>query len=430
MPPLVVNALLGNLKFMQLYFSDRNLKDFYEKRGRIIDWGLRRLGLPVDHTSKPRQAGAPVKLGIVFEDMASGPELHCSLPLLEHVAANFEVTVYTIVMTCRIEQFAINPRVRFVALPQAIRAQVDTIRGDGPDIVLFASNITLYSSHVSYLAAHRLAPVQVASIASVVTSGLRHVDHFISSQWLESGPAPQEHYTEDLILLPDVAHGFSFAKPVGQPARPAPARTPMAVEPGDVVFTSTANMFKLVPELIDTYLRILQRSERTKMVLFPFGPNWSSSYPKQAFAEHCGAAAAALGIDRTRLRIVDSAGCSRTDIREVMRGFHIFLDSFPFSGAATAIEPLELGMPVVSMGGVTMRANLVASLLRALDVPELVAPDIAGYIDLACRLAAEPETRAGLSARIKQAMAATPSFLNGPLYARRMYDLFGDMAGT
>jgi predicted O-linked N-acetylglucosamine transferase (SPINDLY family) len=75
-----------------------------------------------------------------------------------------------------------------------------------------------------------------------------------------------------------------------------------------------------------------------------------------------------------------------------------------------------------------MRANLVASLLRALDVPELVAPDVAGYIDLACRLAAEPDTRAGLSTRIKQAMAATPRFLNGPLYARRMYDLFRDMA--
>ena len=65
------------------------------------------------------------------------------------------------------------------------------------------------------LAALRLAPIQCTAWGHPVTSGLPTIDYFLSSQLMEP-ENPQEHYSETLILLPNI--GVAYPKPQDIPA--------------------------------------------------------------------------------------------------------------------------------------------------------------------------------------------------------------------
>ncbi|WP_313951167.1 tetratricopeptide repeat protein, partial [Accumulibacter sp.] len=70
---------------------------------------------------------------------------------------------------------------------------------DCPDVIFYPE---IGMSSISYfLAAHRLAPLQVASWGHPITTGLASIDLFLSGELLES-PDADAHYRERLVRLP------------------------------------------------------------------------------------------------------------------------------------------------------------------------------------------------------------------------------------
>ncbi|KAA0577974.1 hypothetical protein FZ983_20595 [Azospirillum sp. B21] len=405
------------------YFSGRNLCPLARHRARIIEWSLRRLGYRLDHSPPPRRA-ATIRVGILLLTFLPTPELFCVLPLLQRPAADMEVTVYVVEPDSgTFERDAVAKVARIVDLPKNLAQMVDIIRRDDLDVLHFASNLTGAPSVSAMLAAHRLARVQTTSIASVLSTGFSAMDLYVSASGLERDRFPQQHYTEELVKLPGTVHCFVH----GKGAMPGDSRTGqpgLPVSPGEVVLTSGASLYKLTPETVEAWLDILARVPFARLVLFPFAPSWSATYPKQEFSEYLLDKLVRRGIAASRVRIIDTPGFNRVGIRNSMRNFHICLDSFPFSGSTSLIEPLELGMPVVTLADTTLRSAMGASLLHALDLGELVADDAAGYVDIACRLAGDPDHRARISSRISAAMARPPSFLDWESHAGQMYELF------
>jgi protein O-GlcNAc transferase len=70
---------------------------------------------------------------------------------------------------------------------------------DAPDVI-FYPEIGM-SSLCYFLAAHRLAPLQVASWGHPISTGLATIDLFLSGDLIEAADADQ-HYRERLIRLP------------------------------------------------------------------------------------------------------------------------------------------------------------------------------------------------------------------------------------
>lgn len=421
--PEAAVAFFRSGEILGSYFNGRNLRPLARHRARIIEWSLRRLGYRLDHSPPPRH-GATIRVGILLLAFLPTPELFCVLPLLQRSAADMEVTVYVVEPDSgTFERNAVAQVAKIVDLPRNLAQMVDIIRRDDLDVLHFASNLTGIPSVSAMLAAHRLARVQTASIASVVTTGFSAMDLYVSASGLERDRFPQQHYTEELVKLPGTVHCFVH----GKSTMPGDSRTGqpgLPVSPGEVVLTSGASLYKLTPEMVEAWLDILARVPFTRLVLFPFAPSWSASYAKQEFSEHLLSKLVERGIGASRVRIIDTRGLNRLGIRNSMRNFHICLDSFPFSGSTSLIEPLELGMPVVTLADTTLRSAMGASLLHALDLGELVADDAAGYVDIACRLAEDPDYRARISSCIAAAMARRPSFLDWESHAEQMYGLF------
>jgi predicted O-linked N-acetylglucosamine transferase (SPINDLY family) len=95
----------------------------------------------------------------------------------------------------------------------------------------------------------------------------------------------------------------------------------------------------------------------------------------------------------------------------------VYLDSFPFSGATSLLDPLDAGLPVVTMDGTTFRALVGPALLRSIGLEELIAPDPQSYVGLACSLGRDGAGRTHLCERIRKAMQSQPKFYDARWYA-------------
>jgi hypothetical protein len=179
-----------------------------------------------------------------------------------------------------------------------------------------------------------------------------------------------------------------------------------------LLFVTAANYFKIVPELQITWAKLLAAVPGSRLLVHPFNPNWVSSYPIKRLCAEFDRVLTEHGVATDRLIVSTTRFPSRTDVKELLRVGDIYLDSFPFGGVNSLVDPLEVGIPVIAWEGETFRSRMGAALLRALGLPELIVQDVNAYLLLAVQLATDPTWRSELRTKIQDRMERTPVFLD------------------
>jgi len=420
----IANLFVRHADFGPLYFNDANLAPIYTQRGDIIEQALRANGYSIDYDFPPKAETRPLRIGIVALHCGPSPETYAMLPVFEYPEDDLEVTLYVLHSgKSSIEEYCRSRIQTLKVLPADLKTQATYIRADDLDVLFFATNVTAACNPVCLLAAHRLARVQVAGPGSVTTTGLRHMDYYLTGR-LTDQPRNAAHYRESLLWLDGPAHCFSYG--TSTPTNTfALSRTALGIPDGVTVYASGANLFKILPEVMRVWAKVLSAQPGSVLMLYPFGPNWSSSYPKELFAQRLIHHLERGGISAQRLFLLDPEPVpDRHQIREYLRVADVYLDSLPFSGTTSLIEPLEIGLPVVSRRGITYRASMGAALLETLGLHGLVADSDDAYIALAQRLGEDTAWRQLHEDKIRAAMQANPAFLDSAAYSRQVSRLF------
>jgi hypothetical protein len=406
-----------------LYFAGGNAQPVFALRGAIIKAAMERCGRPLDTAFPSPRTEGPIRVGIVIDNVGPRAESFAVLPLIEQFPRErVTLTVYTVRATGhRLEAYITDCADGLVTLPSDNVEAVARVRQDELDFVFYAGNCSSVTDSIAFLSFHRLGRLQATSVASVATTGLPYMDFYISGALVEPERGAQDHYTEKLILLPGSAHCFTYGTEQATD-RVFATRSTLDIPEQAVVFASAASMFKLTPELCAVWARLLSRCPNALLMMFPFGPNWSSNYPAGAFRRWFFDIMAEHGVSSERIRIIDQQGLNRDDIREFLSVADIFLDTFPFSGSTSIIEPLELGMPVITWQRPFFQGAMAASLLRELGVTETIAGSSDDYLAKAAALYADRAALQRVRARIQTQMAAKPRFLDPPAFARVFYD--------
>ena len=386
----ILGAFVRQFCAIPLYFCKGSLRRHAELRGWLL---TRLLGQPGKHNDTPpsSRAGRRLKVGFVNRHFCSQTETYTTLPTFEQLDPDrFEVVLF-----CHqsgggaLEEHCRRHASGFVALPRDLPGQLSVLRGAGLDILVFGTNVTAVFNDVLRLALFRLAPLQVVNNSSCITSGLPEVDLYISGSLTETAGA-SAHFSERLGLLPGPTHAFDYEADRRQPLV-ACRRSDLGLPDDVLVFVSAANYFKIIPEMQHAWARLLASVPGSRLLLHPFNPNWTSSYPINRFCTEFNEVLASYGVDSSRLTVSKVTLPSRTDVKTLLGLGDIYLDTYPFSGVNSLIDPLELGIPVVTWEGETMRARMGGSLLRELDFPEMIASSEADYHRIAVTLATASE---------------------------------------
>lgn len=234
------------------------------------------------------------------------------------------------------------------------------------------------------LASIRHAPRQYVTWAHPLSSGHLQIDGYLSSDAAEPLDATS-HYIEPLVRLPGLASSYRFPKALPAPA-PIPANT-------DVLNVACLQIgYKLSPDQDALWAAVLDLDPRIHLHLTP-------NLVPRGVAKLRTRLEAALGPDR----------CQRLHWHPVMQfddylahigRQHVIIDTEHFSGGLTSADALSLGVPVVSIEGATMRARQTAAMLRTIELPELVATDRAGLLQLIQKLLSDASWHAELRQRL------------------------------
>jgi predicted O-linked N-acetylglucosamine transferase (SPINDLY family) len=88
----------------------------------------------------------------------------------------------------------------------------------------------------------------------------------------------------------------------------------------------------------------------------------------------------------------------------------LFLDTLPYNAHTTASDALWMGLPLITTPGTAFPARVAASILKAANLPELIAPNLVEYENLAFRLASDKNALAAVREKLAAGKDGAPLF--------------------
>jgi predicted O-linked N-acetylglucosamine transferase (SPINDLY family) len=244
--------------------------------------------------------------------------------------------------------------------------------------------------------ARRAAPIQVAYLGYPGTLGAEYIDYLIGDPTVIP-PEHQSHYSEKIVYLP---HSY-LPNDSTRPIDTTPTREQEGLPPDGFVFCCFNASYKLSPETFSSWMRILARVDRSVL--------WLSSLTDSAAAGNLEREARRCGIDPRRLIFAQRAPSSSQHLARLKLA-DIFLDTLPYNAHASSIDALWAGVPVLTRIGRSFAGRVAASLLRSIELPELVTTSIQQYEGLAVELATNPTLLAEIKQRLANNRLTTPLF--------------------
>lgn len=243
------------------------------------------------------------------------------------------------------------------------------IRAHEIDILVDLHGLTLGAR--PNILSYRPAPVQITWLGLPGPTALPSIDYVIADPFVLP-PELEPYFTEKPLHMPRTFQINDRQRLIG----PRPTRASCALPEDAFVFCAFNNNFKFGPIVFETWMRILKR--------VPGSLLWMVADNEQV-RTNLGRQAELAGVDKARLvfaeRVVPAEYLARYQAAD------LFLDTSPFNGGTTASDALWAGLPVLTCSGRTFSSRMAGSLLKAVDLEELITYTLQDYEDKAVALA-------------------------------------------
>jgi protein O-GlcNAc transferase len=242
--------------------------------------------------------------------------------------------------------------------------------------------------------AHRFAPIQAEWLGYPGTTGADFIDYLIADT-VVAPDEDQPFFSEKLIHLP---HTYFPADP-DRAIAATPSRAEVGLPESGFVFCCTNNSWKITRPVFQVWMRLLGQMPGSVVLLKAAPADVRANLEREAARHNIGAE-----------RLIWAGDVPQAEHLARYRAADLFLDTLPYNAHATATDALWAGLPVLTVMGEAFAGRVAASLLRALEMPELVTNNLAEYEALALALARDPARLASLKEKMARNIATTPLF--------------------
>lgn len=205
--------------------------------------------------------------------------------------------------------------------------------------------------------ASRAAPVQAQYLGYPGTMGADFIDYLIADETLIP-PGSRRHYSEKIAYLPNSYQVNDGSRRIGAGRY---TREALGLPGTGFVFCCFNNSYKITPATFSGWMRILNQVEGSVLWLLHDNPTAIRNLGNEALRR---------GIDSNRL--VFAGRMPHAEHLARHRAADLFIDTLPYNAHTTASDALWAGLPVLTLSGESFAGRVAASLLGAIDLPELV----------------------------------------------------------
>ncbi len=251
---------------------------------------------------------------------------------------------------------------------------------------------------------YRAAPIQVNYLGYPGTMGAEYMDYIIADKTLI--PEANRHdYSEKIIYLKDCFQVNDRKRYISDKEM---YREEHNLPKSGFIYCCFSNNFKITPQIFNGWMNILSKTDHSFLWLLSGSASIQTNLQQEAKK---------LGVDPARLIFADRLPQSEYLARYQLAD--LFLDTLPFNAGTTASDALWSGLPVLTQIGESFAGRMAASLLNAIELPELITHTQTEYEALAIELANNSERLKAIKEKLAKNRLTTPLF-NTPLFAKNL----------
>ena len=196
---------------------------------------------------------------------------------------------------------------------------------------------------------------------------------------------------------------------LGCDSRPSDTRPPVAPPPSLLgrrpVFASLNKTVKMGDRVFAVWCRLLHRVPDARLMLISPGGDTAPIQARwrERFTE--------AGIDFGRIDLLPT--CTLPQFLDLFAQVDVALDPFPYCGGTTTLLTVWMGVPLITLRGLSDAGDTGNLLLDGIGMGELVADSEDDYVERAARLIRSPERLARLRAALRPMLMVSPLMTEG-----------------
>jgi len=231
------------------------------------------------------------------------------------------------------------------------------------------------------------------------TMGADYYDYLIADSIMIPKES-QKYYMEKIVYL----QSFQVNDSKDLPPNITLTRKDVGLPDKGFVFCCFNNTYKFTPTTFDSWARILLAVKDSVLIVYTKNELSKTNLTKEIEKR---------GVESKRLIFADTI--DRPNYLARYRVADLFLDTQPYNAGTTASDALKMGLPMITLKGQSYQARMGASIVNALNLPELITNSAEEYESLAIELATNP----GKLKAVKEKLASNLS--TAPLYDTKLF---------
>ena len=256
--------------------------------------------------------------------------------------------------------------------------------------ILFDTTVHTHGGKTLPVMMRRPAPVQLAGIGYMSTSGLSAIDYYLTDVYVDPPGEHDEDFSEQLIRLTKSHFNYTPPERITIAKRRYEYHAP-------VTFGCFQNITKLNEQLLLTWKKILARVPGSTILIKNANNSiWNIRIIERRLKK--------LGFPRDSYRLEGPSA----DYFDRYMDVDIMLDTYPYVGGGSTCDALLRGVPVITRYGSRHGERFGLSLLTNIGHPELAAATEEEYIEKAVALAKDSKRIKRLHTTIPEEMRRSP----------------------
>jgi predicted O-linked N-acetylglucosamine transferase (SPINDLY family) len=255
-----------------------------------------------------------------------------------------------------------------------------------------------------------VAPIQLSYIGWLGTMGADYYDYLIADPIMIPKES-QKHYVEKIAYLPS----FQVNDSKDLPPDLMLSRKDVGLPENGFVFCCFNNTYKFTPTTFDSWARILEQVEGSILIIYANNELQKTNLNNEIMKR---------GIPSERL--IYAKRLNRTEYLARYKVADLFLDTQPYNAGTTARDALKMGLPMLTLKGKSYQARMGASIVNAVNLPELITNSPEEYEALAIELGNNPDKMKAIKEKLQANLSTAPLF-NTKLFTKNLEAAYTQM---